>query len=93
MHQVIYVYGGEKRLLNGSIKLWIDLVSLYVYHTSYVRLFIFLHQQNVHGYTHINHTLSLFHFLGVDLDREIVGISTFYLDRYLSMNYVEEEVR
>lgn len=28
-----------------------------------------------------------------DLDREIVSISTFYLDQYLSMTYVDEEVR
>ncbi len=27
------------------------------------------------------------------LDREIVSISTFYLDRYLSMNYVDKQVR
>ena len=28
-----------------------------------------------------------------DLDREIVSVSTFYLDKYLSMHYVDEEVR
>ena len=28
-----------------------------------------------------------------DLDRELVAISTFYLDKYLSTHYVDEEVR
>jgi hypothetical protein len=33
------------------------------------------------------------YLLVADLDRELVNISTFYLDRYLSMKYVDEEVR
>ena len=28
-----------------------------------------------------------------DLDRGLVAVSSFYLDRYLSMHYVDEEVR
>ena len=56
--------------------------------THFCNLSYYLHHSiNIHA------CVSFDPLVCTDLDREIVSISTFYLDKYLSMHYVDEEVR
>ena len=88
-----FVYDGERKLLNGSIKLLIGLVS----NSSDVHIFCnsiyLISPLSPLPPSYLSPPSSPIEYLSTDLSREIVSISTFYLDKYLSKHYVDEEVR